>query len=161
MSEQSAKALTGRAHDLRDAVDNGDSRVRDAWLAGELTDDKVHVLTVGVRDAVTREPIAHRRESTRAALDLLLPSAALWTVADLKRAVARIRFVVGPDGVRQAELDAHAEQSLTCVPVGQFMRMQAWLDRETAAAPTAQSPAAAMSPNHDDTAPRHALRRSE
>ena len=134
MSEQSAKALTGRAHDLRDAADNGDARVRDAWLAGELTDDKVRVLTVGVRDAVKREPIAQREESTRAALDLLLPSAASWTVADLKRAVARIRFVLDPDGVRQAELDAHAEQSLTCVPVGQFMRLQAWLDRETAAA---------------------------
>jgi hypothetical protein len=48
--------------------------------------------------------------------------------------VARIRFVVDPDGVRQAELDAYTEQSLTCVPVGQFMRLQAWLCAETAAA---------------------------
>ncbi len=134
LSEQSAKALTARAHDLADAAHDGDPRVRDAWLAGDLTDDKVRVLTAGVREAVKREPVAQRRESTRAALDLLLPHAAAWTVADLRRAVGRIRFVVDPDGVRQAELDAYTEQSLTCVPVGQFVRLQAWLDAETAAA---------------------------
>jgi hypothetical protein len=134
MSEQSAKALTARAHDLTDAAHDGDPRVRDAWLAGDLTDDKVRVLTAGVRETVKREPVVRRAESTRAALDLLLPHAAAWTVTDLKRAVARIRFVVDPDGARQAELDAYTEQSLTCVPVGQFVRLQAWLDTETAAA---------------------------
>ena len=134
LCEQSAKALTARAHDLVDAAHDGDPRVRDGWLAGDLTDDKVRVLTVGVREAVKREPVAQRAGSTRVALDLLLPHAAGWTVADLRRAVGRIRFVVDPDGARQAELDAYTEQSLTCVPVGQFIRLQAWLDTETAAA---------------------------
>ena len=85
LSEQSAKALTARAHDLVDAAADGDPRVRDGWLSGDLSDDKVRVLTAGVREAVTREPVARRRESTRVALDLLLPHAAAWTVADLKR----------------------------------------------------------------------------
>jgi len=131
LAEGSAKALVARAHDLRDTAD---TRVRDAWLGGELTDDKVRVLTVGLRDALTSQPIAERAESTRAALDLLLPQAPTWTVSDLKRAVARIRFVVDPDGVRRAELDAYTEQSLTWVRVGHFVRLQAFLDPESAAA---------------------------
>ena len=134
MGEATARALIGRAHDLGDAADNGDPRVRDAWLAGHLTHDKVRVLTVGIRDAVKTQPIAQRQESTRLAWDLLLPHAATATVSELRRAVARIRFVVDPDGVRQAELDAYTEQSLTLVPVGHLMRLQAFLDPQTAAA---------------------------
>ena len=34
LSEQSAKALTARAHDLVDAAGDGDPRVREAWLPG-------------------------------------------------------------------------------------------------------------------------------
>ena len=133
LSEQAARALTGRARDLADAVDAGDARVRDAWLAGDLTDDKVRELTLGIRTAVKRLPIAARDAATREAVDLLLPLSGSASVADLKRAVGRLRFVLDPDGIRQADLDAYSEQSLTCVPVGHLMRLQAFLDPAAAA----------------------------
>jgi hypothetical protein len=134
LSEQSAKSLTARAHDLRDSADDGDARVRDAWLAGKVSDDQVRVLTVGVRQAVKHVPIAQRPAATRAALDALLPIAVELGVADLARATAKLAFVLDPDGTTQAQLDAYTEQSLTCVPVGHVMRLQAYLDAETAAA---------------------------
>jgi hypothetical protein len=134
MSEQSAKALAARAHDLADATDDGDPRVRDAWLAGELSDDKVRVLTVGIREATKHTPIARRAATMRAGLDIVLPLARSGTVADLRLAVGRLRFVLDPDGVRQAELDAYTEQTLTCVRVGHLMQLRAFLDPEAAAA---------------------------
>ena len=134
LSQRSATALTARARDLRDAADNGDVRLRYAWLAGVLSDDKVRELTVGIRTAVKHLPAGERDVVTRQALDLLLPLAPTQTVAELRRAVSRLRFVLDPDGIRQAELDAYTEQSLTCVPVGHLLRVQAYLEPEAAAA---------------------------
>ena len=134
MSAGSARALVARAHDLADAVHDGDARVRDAWLAGRLSDDKVRELTVGIRRAVRHLPIVEREAATRQGWDLLVPLAVTHSVAELRCAVDRLRFVLDPDGVRQAELDAYVEQSLTCVPVGHQMKLVAFLDAETAAA---------------------------
>ena len=134
LSEHSAKAWTARAHDIRDAADDGDPRVREAWLAGQVSDDQVRVLTAGVREAVKHVPIARRAAATRAALDALLPVALELGVADLARSAAKMRFVLDPDGTTQAQLDAYTEQSLTCVPVGHHMRLRAYLDPEAAAA---------------------------
>ena len=96
--------------------------------------DQVRELTVGVRAAVAHLPIAARAGATGQAVGVLLPLATQVTVADLRRAVGRLRFVLDPDGVRQAALDAYTEQSLTCVPVGHLVRVQAFLDPEAAAA---------------------------
>ena len=134
LSPGSATAFTARARDLRDATHAGDPRLRTGWLSGTLSDDKVRELTLGVRAAVRHLPAADRDTFTSQALDLLLPLASTHTVAALKRAVARLRFVLDPDGVRRAELDAYCEQALTCVPVGHQMRIQAYLDPEAAAA---------------------------
>ena len=46
----------------------------------------------------------------------------------MRRAVGRLRYVLDPDGIRQAELDAYPDQSLTVVPVGHLMKLTAWLD---------------------------------
>jgi hypothetical protein len=134
LSPRSARELAGRAHDLADAADYGDPRVRDAWLAGRITDDAVRELTLGVRGAVRHLPVAERGQAARRALDLLLPLASSHGVTDVSRAVQRLRFVLDPDGVRQAELDAYTEQSLTCVPVGHLVRVRAFLSPEAAAA---------------------------
>jgi hypothetical protein len=134
LSPGSATAFTARARDLRDAAHAGDPRLRTGWLSGTLSDDKVRELTLGVRGAVRHLPAADRDAVTSQALDLLLPLAPTHTVAELKRAVRRLRFVLDPDGVRRAELDAYCEQSLTCVPVGHQMRILAYLDPEAAAA---------------------------
>ena len=134
LSKGSAAALTARARDLRDAADDGDPRLRYAWLSGVLSDDKVRELTLGIRAAVRHLPAGEREAVTRRALDLLLPIAASHTVADLKRAISRLRFVLDPDGVRRAELEAYDEQSLTCTPIGYLVRIQAFLDPEAAAA---------------------------
>ena len=134
MSARSATAFTARARDLRDAARAGDPRLRSEWLSGAISDDKVRELTLGVRAAVRHLPAARRDTVTSQALDLLLPLSAAHTVAQLKGAVARLRFVLDPDGVRQAELDAYCEQSLTCVTAGHQMRIQAYLDPEAAAA---------------------------
>ncbi len=101
---------------------------------GALSDDKVRELTLGIRAAVKHHPAAERDRLTAEALDLLLPLARTHTVAQLKQAIARLRFVLDPDGVRQAELDAYTEQSLTCVPVGHLVHLSAFLDPEAAAA---------------------------
>ena len=134
LSARGASALAARARDLRDAADNGDPRLRYAWLSGALSDDKVLELTVGIRRAVKHHPAAERDALTAQAVDLLLPLATTHTVAQLKKAVARLRFVLDPDGVRRAELDAYTEQSLTCVRVGHHMHLSAYLDPEAAAA---------------------------
>ncbi len=134
LSPRSATALAARARDLRDAADHGDPRLRYAWLSGALSDDKVRELTLGIRAAVKHHPAAERDRLTAEALDLLLPLARTHTVAQLKQAIARLRFVLDPDGVRQAELDAYTEQSLTCVPVGHLVHLSAFLDPEAAAA---------------------------
>ncbi len=134
LSSRSATALAARARDLRDAADHGDPRLRYAWLSGALSDDKVRELTLGIRAAVKHHPAAERDRLTSEALDLLLPLAGTHTVAQLKQAIARLRFVLDPDGVRQAELDAYTEQSLTCVPVGHLVHLSAFLDPEAAAA---------------------------
>ncbi len=134
LSKGSATALTARARDLRDAADDGDPRLRHAWLSGVLSDDKVRELTLGIRAAVKHQPGGERDAVGRHALDLLLPIATSHTVAELKRAISRLRFVLDPDGVRRAELEAYDEQSLTCTPIGYLVRVQAFLDPEAAAA---------------------------
>jgi hypothetical protein len=134
LAPRSATALAARARDLRDAADGGDPRLRYAWLAGALSDDKVRELTLGIQAAVKHHPAGERDRLTSQALDLLLPLAPTHTVAQLKRALARLRFVLDPDGVRQAELDAYTEQSLSCVRVGHLMVLRAVLDPEAAAA---------------------------
>ncbi len=134
LAPRSATALAARARDLRDAADHGDPRLRYGWLSGALSDDKVRELTLGIRAAVKHHPAAERDRLTSEALDLLLPLARTHTVAQLKQAIARLRFVLDPDGVRQAELDAYTEQSLTCVPVGHLVHLSAFLDPEAAAA---------------------------
>ena len=75
LSPLSATALAARARDLRDAADNGDPRLRYAWLSGALSDDKVRELTLGIRAAVKHHPAAERDRLTSEALDLLLPLA--------------------------------------------------------------------------------------
>jgi hypothetical protein len=134
LSEGAARALVGRAHALRDAADAGDPRVRDSWLAGEVSDDMVALLGIGVRDAVKHLPLAERAAATRQALDLVLPVARTGTVSDVKHAIARLRFVLDPDGTSQAALDAYTEQSLNWVRAGHHMRLTAFLDPEAAAA---------------------------
>jgi hypothetical protein len=136
MSRTSATAFTARARDLRDAADDGDARVRLAWLSGTIGDDAVRELTVGVRAAVKHLPVSQRGDATRQAIDVLLPLAVTpgVRIPDLRRAVDKLRFVLDPDGVRQAELDAYSEQSLTIVPVGHLMKLTAWLDTQAAAA---------------------------
>jgi hypothetical protein len=136
MSGANASAFLARARDLRDAADDGDPRVRLAWLSGSISDDVVRELTVGVRTAITHLPAAQRGDATRHALDVLLPLAQTpgVGVASVRRAIGRLRYVLDPDGARQAELDAYTDQSLVLVPVGHLVKLTAWLEPHAAAA---------------------------
>jgi hypothetical protein len=81
LSEHAAKAVVGRARDLRD-----DYRVvADAWLAGEVSGDAVREMTLGIRRVLRHVPIADRSLARDVAVDTVLPVAKVGTITDLRR----------------------------------------------------------------------------
>jgi hypothetical protein len=132
LSEPAAAAIVGRGRDLVDHF----SAVAGDWLSGAVSGDAVRELTVGVRSALRSLPAADRAEARAAALETLLPLARVGTVTDVRRAVKHVRFVVDPDGVRQAALDAYDDQTLRVTRVGSMSVLTAHLSHDTAAAVT-------------------------
>jgi hypothetical protein len=130
LSEHAARAVVGRASDLRDDY----ASVADAWLAGEVSGDAVREMTLGIRRALRHVPLADRREARDLAVATVLPVARVGTVNDVKRVLARLHLILDPDGASQAAMDAYDDQALTCERVGAMSRITAWLTHEAAAA---------------------------
>jgi hypothetical protein len=130
LSEHAARAVVGRASDLRDDY----ACVAEAWLAGEVSGDAVREMTLGIRRALRHVPLADRREARDLAVATVLPVAKAGTVNDVKRVLARLNLILDPDGASQAAMDAYDDQSLTCERVGALSRITAWLTHEAAAA---------------------------
>jgi hypothetical protein len=130
LSEHGARAVVGRASDLRDDY----ASVADAWLAGEVSGDAVREMTLGIRRALRHVPLADRATARDLAVATVLPVAKVGTVNDVKRVLARLNLILDPDGASQAAMDAYDDQSLTCEQVGAMSRITAWLTHEAAAA---------------------------
>jgi hypothetical protein len=130
MSEHAARAVVGRASDLRDDY----ACVAEAWLAGEVSGDAVREMTLGIRRALRHVPLADRATARDLAVATVLPVAKVGTVNDVKRVLARLHLILDPDGASQATMDAYDDQALTCEQVGALSRITAWLTHEAAAA---------------------------
>jgi hypothetical protein len=130
LSEHGARAVVGRACDLRDDY----ACVADAWLAGEVSGDAVREMTLGIRRALRHVPLADRATARDLAVATVLPVAKVGTVNDVKRVLARLNLILDPDSASQAAMDAYDDQTLTCEPVGAMSRITAWLTHEAAAA---------------------------
>jgi hypothetical protein len=136
----SAKAVLARARDLREHSEP----VLQAWLAGEVSGDAVRALTSGVSGVLaglttTREEKARLRGE---ALDILMPLAKVGTVADVKKAVHRLRLLADsayddPERAAartQSAVESYDDQRLTCHQVGDHSILAAVLTHESAAA---------------------------
>lgn len=132
LSRAAAGTVLSVAREVRDHA----PEVGEAWLAGRVRSDSVHHLTIGVSGALKTlsVPASQRDQVRRDALAILVPVAERGGPADVKRAVDRLRFVLDPDGARQAAMDAYDDQSLSITRVGSMSRFTAWLTHEAAAA---------------------------
>jgi hypothetical protein len=130
LSEHAARAVVGRACDLRDDY----ASVADAWLAGDVSGDAVREMTLGIRRALRHVPLADRATARDLAVATVLPVAKVGTVNDVKRVLARLNLILDPDSASQAAMDAYDDQTLTCERVGAMSRITAWLTHEAAAA---------------------------
>jgi hypothetical protein len=140
LAPASAKAVLARARDLREHSEP----VRAAWLAGDVSGDAVRELTSGVSGVLaglttTREEKARLRGE---ALDVLMPLARVGTVADVKKAVHRLRLLADsryddPERAAaraQSAVESYDDQRLTCQQVGDHSILTAVLTHENAAA---------------------------
>lgn len=127
----SARAVLGRARDLREQA-----AVGDAWLGGRVSGDCVRELTVGVRSMLkpVSAPRAAKDVLRDEAVDLLMPVAVAGTPEDVKTALATMRIIADPDGATQAAMEAYDDQSLSCVRVGDMSVLTVHLTHENAAA---------------------------
>jgi hypothetical protein len=134
LSAASARAIVGRARDLREDY----SCVAERWLSGALTGDAVREGTVGVRTALKHSglPAGQRDVARKTTLDVVLPVAERGTVADVKRVISHLTLVTNPDGASQAAMDAFDDQSLSVEQVGSMVMLTAYLTPEPAAAMT-------------------------
>jgi hypothetical protein len=134
LSAASARAIVGRARDLREDF----SCVTERWLTGAVSGDAVREVTVGVRTALKHSglPAAERDVARKATLDVVLPVAERGTVEDVKRVVSHLKLVTNPDGASQSAMDAFDDQSLSVDQVGSMVKLTAYLTPESAAAMT-------------------------
>ena len=129
VSKTDARAELGRGFDLAGSF----TATRDAWLTGEVSGASVRVLTRGVSQALRAVPVSEHREATQTAQEILLDVARAGTVADVARAVDRLKMAADPDGVRQAALDAYDDQSVSFRRVGSMVNVVGWLTLENGA----------------------------
>ncbi len=105
-----------------------------ALSAGEISSRHAQEITRGITPALRAVPSADRVvESVRAGA-IVLQVAKTGTVDDVRRVVARLRFIADPDGISQAAMDADDNQSLRFRKVGEMMIITAHLNHEAGAA---------------------------
>lgn len=129
MSGGSAGARLARSRALRD----GYGRTRLAWLAGEISEDMVRTITIGVPAALRRVNVAESTAVTAAIEAQLVPFARDATIAAVRRKLDRLRVALDPDGTDERTLAAYDDQSLTLSPVGDGYEVRGYLSKESAA----------------------------
>jgi hypothetical protein len=129
MSPRAASAKVARSMSLRE----GFARTRLAWLSGQLSDDMVRVITMGIPLALRRLHVAEQPALIEKIEAEIVPYAAEKSVAQVQKKLAQLRIALDADGVDERSLAAYDEQQLTLVPVGDGYEVRGYLTKETAA----------------------------
>lgn len=101
-----------------------------AWLAGQISGGIVRTITVGTDLAVRTLPACERDRQAEKAEHILLALGERGSVADVAKAVGRLRLATDPDGMRQAALDACDDQQLRFRPLGAGYAVDGFLTAE-------------------------------
>ena len=104
-----------------------------AWLEGRISGAAVSVLTQGIDRALCVVPRDEHALKVAEAEQILVGIAADFPVADVARAVKKLRFVVDPEGEARAAREAHDDQRLRFTPDGHLVRVDGRLSAEAAA----------------------------
>jgi hypothetical protein len=131
MSGASAGAALARSRSLREG---GFPRTRMAWLAGQIGDDMVRAITLGIPTALRRVNVAEVPGVVAGLEADLVPYARDHTVEEVRSKLARLRVVLDPDGVDEASLAAADSEQLILIPVGDGYEVRGYLGKESAAA---------------------------
>jgi hypothetical protein len=131
MSGASAGAALARSRSLREG---GFPRTRMAWLAGQIGDDMVRAITMGIPAALRRVNVAEVPEVIATIETDLVPYAIDHSVEEVRSKLARLRVVLDPDGVDAASLAAADAEQLILIPVGDGYEVRGYLGKESAAA---------------------------
>ncbi len=104
-----------------------------AWLEGRISGAAVSVLTQGIDRALCVVPRDEHALKVAEAEEILVGIAEDFPVADVARAVKKLRFVVDPEGEARAAREAHDDQRLRFTPDGHLVRVDGRLSAEAAA----------------------------
>jgi hypothetical protein len=107
------------------------SDLLDAWLTGTISGSMTSTVRQGIDRCLVRVPSSERTDLRRSMVADLLPHAEHRTPDRMAKVLRDYRAQVGPDGARQAEIDAHDEQHLRFTPVGAGVVVKGWLANET------------------------------
>jgi hypothetical protein len=129
MSGRSAGAKVARAMSLRD----GFARTRLAWLSGQISDDMVRVITLGIPLALQRLNVAEQPAVIDQIEAQIVPYAMEKSIAQVQKKLKQLRISLDEDGVDERSLAAYDEQQLTLVPVGDGYEVRGYLTKESAA----------------------------
>jgi hypothetical protein len=129
MSPRAAGAKVARSMSLRE----GFARTRLAWLSGQISDDMVRVITMGIPLALRRLNVAEVPALVEKIEAEIVPYAAEKSVAQVQKKLAQLRIALDADGVDERSLAAYDEQQLTLVPVGDGYEVRGYLTKESAA----------------------------
>ncbi len=130
MSGSSASAQVARSRALRTDF----PRTRLAWLAGQVSEDMVRVITTGIPVALQRLDVAASSHTIASLEATLVPYATTASIRQVTGKLARLRVVLDPDGVDARALAAYDDQQLRLTPVGDGFEVRGYLAKETAAA---------------------------
>jgi hypothetical protein len=109
---------------------------RAALLGSDITGAHAREIMRGIDSAVRGLPVEHIADQRAAAEQLLVDLARTCTVAQVRRAAARLRFVLDAEGTTAAALAAYEDQTLTVTAAGAMVRVDGWLDAEGGATVT-------------------------
>jgi hypothetical protein len=129
MSGRSAGAKVARSMSLRE----GFARTRLAWLTGQISDDMVRVITLGIPLALQRLNVAEQSAVIDQIEAEIVPYAMEKSIAQVQKKLKQLRISLDEDGVDERSLAAYDEQQLTLVPVGDGYEVRGYLTKESAA----------------------------
>jgi hypothetical protein len=129
MSPRAAGAKVARSMSLRE----GFARTRLAWLSGQISDDMVRVITMGIPLALRRLNVAEVPALIDNLEAQLVPYAVEHSLTEVQAKLSRLRIALDADGVDERALAAYDEQQLTLVPVGDGYEVRGYLTKESAA----------------------------
>jgi hypothetical protein len=129
MSARTAGAKVARSMSLRE----GFARTRLAWLSGQISDDMVRVITLGIPLALQRLNVAEQPALIDQIEAQIVPYATGKSIAQVQKKLKQLRLSLDEDGVDERSLAAYDDQQLHLVPVGDGYEVRGYLTKESAA----------------------------